>query len=117
MDEEDNFENIDDIEEDDYDEDEDKDEVDEAGVQMNDNFQFPPRQVIGNQFIDSKGRPQSAKVQNNIGGGLRGFKGQGPDGGNAQYPVQAYQYNPSGNQGNSYNYPSDALNMIRNYSG
>jgi hypothetical protein len=48
---------------DEYDDNENLDEVDEDGLMINDNFNFPPRQVIGNQIIDARGRPQSAKVQ------------------------------------------------------
>lgn len=88
-----------DMDDEDYDEDENIDNVDQDGLMINQNFKFPPTQVIGNKIIDARNRPQTAKVQ-----------------GQNQYQPNAYVYNP-GNQANSYNYPSDALNMIRNYSG
>jgi hypothetical protein len=95
-------------EEDDYDEDEGMDAVDETGVQMNNNFRFPPHQVIGNSFLDAKGRPQSAKVQaNNFKPGVRNFYPSKEESRGTAQPMQAYQYN----------YPGDALNMIRNFSG
>lgn len=78
MEEDQNDEYVDDeeqMDDEEIDEDEGMDEVDEAGIKINSNFKFPPRQVIGNQFIDSKGRPQSAKVNgNNFSGGLRAFQ-------------------------------------------
>ena len=116
------IEDVDQMEDEDVDEDEDMDEVDEAGIKINSNFKFPPRQVIGNQFIDAKGRPQSAKVQGKgFGGGIRGFQQKREDGQpisyDGKYPVQAYQQKMHNPQGNSYNYPADALNMIRATSG
>jgi hypothetical protein len=84
------------------------DMVDSQGININNNFGNPPHQIIGNQFLDSRGRPQSAKVPTtNFGGGMRNFYPQQDDGKAMQQPMQVYQYN----------YPGDALNMIRNYSG
>jgi hypothetical protein len=108
------IEDNDDMDDDEYDEDEVVDEVDEDDLQINNNFKFPPTQVIGNSIIDARGRPQSAKVQaqHNI-SGIKNYQPGKENSNNAPYPTNAYQYNP----GNNYNYPSDALNMIRNYSG
>ena len=92
--------------------------IEDEGIQLNDNFKFPPTQVIGNQIINNvRDRPQTAKVKakHNI-SGVKNYQ-PGMDNNGLQFPGSAYQYNPGGNQGNSYNYPTDALNMIRNYSG
>lgn len=101
------IEEIDDMgEDDDYDEDEGMDEVDEAGIYMNNQYNQPPHQVIGNQFIDARGRPQSAKVKaSNFGVGMKKF-----------YPSHDENRGmPQQNTAYQYNYPGDALNIIRNY--
>jgi hypothetical protein len=110
MDEEDlNDEYVEEIEDmgedDDYDEDEDKDQVYEEAMNDMNKYGYVPHQVIGNQFYDSKGRPQSAKVQsNNFGVKAKNFYPTQDDEKVISQPMQAYQY-------------GDALNIIRNYSG
>lgn len=99
-------EEIDDMGEDDeYDEDEDKDQVYEENMNNMNKYGMAPHQVIGNQFYDSKGRPQSAKVQaNNFGIKAKNFYPVQDEDKVISQPMQAYQY-------------GDALNIIRNYSG
>ena len=106
---EDYIQEVDDMDDEDYDELEGMDEVDANAVQVNGQGQNPPYQVIGNQFIDSRGRPQSAKVNNanNFGVLRQNFYPQQEEGGNNPQPSNAYQYN----------YASDALNIVRQYAG
>ena len=97
------IEEIGDMDDDDYD-DEGYDEVNEDDLKVQQPGGNPPYQVIGNQLIDSRGRPQSAKVKSSqFGGANHNFY---PHEENIQ-PMQAYQYN----------FPPDALNIVRKYAG
>lgn len=102
-------EEIDAVEEDDYDDDEVYDDVNPGDFEVNQFGNNPPYQVIGNQFVDSRGRPQSANVNSNeFGSGNNNFHpSEVPDMGQAQ-PGQAYQFN---------NYQSDALSFARQFAG
>ena len=101
-------EEIEDIDEDDYDEDEVLDDVNANDLRMQQPGPNPPYQVIGNQFIDSKGRPQSAKVKSSqFGVANHNFYPSSENDQNANHPMQAYQYN----------YQGDALNIVRQYAG
>lgn len=98
---------LDDNDDDEYNDDEALDEVNENDMGMNKPGYGAPYQIIGNQYINYKGRPQSAKVTaNNFSNARHNFYPKKDDN-SGQNPMKAYQNN----------YQGDALNIVRNYGG